>query len=317
MEELFSKAKKYSQQNSLFKKGDKVLVAVSGGADSVTLLLFLHELSAEKNLQLAAAHLNYGTRGQDSEADEVFVKNLASRLGLTFFCKKTKLDKSASNFEMKARDIRYDFFSKLARREGCSKIAIGHNQNDQVETVLLNWLRGAGPKGLAGMQPVRDLFVRPLLNISRAQIEEYLSANKQSFREDKTNEDLGYRRNWIRHVLLPSLRIQVNNFDKRLLNLSNKFYLLSQNLEEEAEQVLNKLQVVGHQTSTYKLKPFLELPVLLQGEILRLLLGKKDLAAKHIAEVLDLLNNSESGKYKIFNKKRIEKKKDFFIVVDK
>lgn len=187
-----------------------VLVACSGGADSVALLRCLHALG----YSLAVAHVNYGLRGADADADEAFVRTLAGALGLPSFIKKADpkaLKSSPNSLQADARAIRYAFFESILKEEGYNFCATGHHENDQVETSILSLMRGAGPALMHGIPHKRGAFVRPLLHVSRAEILAYLNAIAQPYRTDASNAGDAYLRNRIRHEVLPALdRIHPN-----------------------------------------------------------------------------------------------------------
>ncbi len=198
----------------LVGRGDCVLVGLSGGADSVCLLHFLCYLSAEKHFSLAAAHINHGLRGKAAAADQRFCRQLCKDLDVEFLTLKTNAKATAAQFDLSpehgARKARYEAYIKLARKWGANKVALGHQLDDQAETVLLNLLRGTKAKGLAGIPVRRPLtagveIVRPLLCITRAETEAYLQNNDLPHVTDQTNFDDAFTRNWVRGKLLPLL----------------------------------------------------------------------------------------------------------------
>lgn len=188
----------------------KVLVALSGGADSVMLL---HYLSGIEGLEVVAAHYNHCLRGAESDRDELFVKSLCKKMGIKCLVGRGDVAAFACNsgmgIEEAARTLRYEFLSETGKREGCNAVATAHNADDNAETVLLNMARGTGLKGLCGIPPVRGNFIRPLLQISRAEIEEYLAEQGLEHIEDSSNATDDYNRNRIRHHVSPVLR-QIN-----------------------------------------------------------------------------------------------------------
>ncbi len=203
----------------MLERGDHVLAAVSGGADSTALLLCLHDLAPGLNLRLTVAHFNHRLRGAESDADEEFVRMLSGELGLPLVCEAADLNAGAAagrpNLEEAAREARYDFLRRAAAHAGAAKIATGHNLNDQAETVLYRLLRGCGPGGLEGIHAVLEgRIIRPLLECSRHQILEFLAGRNARFREDSTNRELAFRRNRIRHELIPYLK---EHFNPRLV----------------------------------------------------------------------------------------------------
>lgn len=189
------------------------VVAVSGGADSVALLRALQMIYPET---LTVAHINHQLRGSESDGDESFVRELASRLDLPVRVKSVDVAKEATgaNLEATARRVRYEFFAEVAAEVGAGWVATGHTADDQAETVLHRLIRGSGLQGLRGIQPIRGLtplahqpaIVRPLLTITRADVLGYLGSLNQSFREDSSNTDRQFTRNRLRHELLPLLK---------------------------------------------------------------------------------------------------------------
>lgn len=200
----------------MVKAGDRVAVAVSGGVDSVALLLLLLELRSELGIVLSVAHVNHKLRGEESDEDERFVAELARSQDLALHSCAAPLDqKPVSGIEAAARKLRYAFFRQLAREGRVSKIATAHTLDDQAETVLLRILRGTGLRGLAGIHPRLVLeeegrafgeVIRPLLGIRRAELEEFLRERGQPWREDSSNRDPVYLRNRVRHRVLPLLK---------------------------------------------------------------------------------------------------------------
>ncbi|QXE92370.1 tRNA lysidine(34) synthetase TilS [Geomonas subterranea] len=204
----------------LFSPGETVVVAVSGGADSVALLDILTRLDDER-LDLVVAHLNHCLRGAESDGDEKFVSDLATRYHLPFVAIRVDVASFAIaegfSLEDAGRQARYAFFHEVARRRGATSIAVAHHLDDQAETVLIRLLRGAGGTGLSAMAASGDnLIKRPLLQISRAELEHYLKSRGLSWRTDSTNADTAILRNSIRHELIPTLRKYNPRISERL-----------------------------------------------------------------------------------------------------
>ncbi|MFN7995040.1 MAG: tRNA lysidine(34) synthetase TilS [Bryobacteraceae bacterium] len=199
---------------SMFLPGHRVGVAVSGGVDSVCLLHILHGLAAQWDLRLTVLHLNHRLRGEESEGDAVFVRDLAAQLGLSFesgeadvaaICRET-----GENLEQAARAARLDFFRRFLGTT-LDRVALGHTRSDQAETVLFRFLRGAGTAGLSGIRPITETgLVRPLLDIERKETEGYLRELGIPWREDSTNASADFARNRIRAGLLPQLTQEWN-----------------------------------------------------------------------------------------------------------
>ncbi len=206
----------------LLKAGDRVGVAVSGGTDSVALLRLLLELRSQLGVVLSVVHFNHRLRGQESDADEEFVAGLAQENRLELFCDRGDVAGQARNLhlstEAAARRLRYQYFQRLLKESGLTRIATGHTLDDQAETVLLRLIRGAGTRGLAGIYPQLPVdssgssaaIVRPLLGIRRMALRQYLAEIGQAWREDSSNRDLRHARNRVRHGIVPRLERSLN-----------------------------------------------------------------------------------------------------------
>jgi tRNA(Ile)-lysidine synthase len=200
------------KRQEMLRAGDRVGLAVSGGADSVALLLMLLELREKLGIVLSVVHFNHKLRGRASDADEKFVAKLAEKYGLEFHSASMDVAKKAkkerANLEETARHARYDYFRSLVEAGVCARIAVAHTADDQAETVLAHLLRGTGLAGLGGIHPIAGSVIRPLLNFRRGELRTYLRAKKQSWREDATNRDTARMRARIRKKLLPLLEKQ-------------------------------------------------------------------------------------------------------------
>ena len=217
------KFKKVIRKSQLISPGDRVLVAVSGGPDSVALLHVLYNLQDELGLHLEVAHLEHGLRGEEAKEDARFVRELAERLNLPVHIKEVSVPRLRSqagrgNLEELARLERLRFFAEVARRRNLNKIATAHTQDDQAETVLMRLLRGSGRKGLGGIAPRQPVnvagaessngvtIIRPLLGATKEELLDFLKRNGLAYRLDRSNEDTAFLRNWIRFELMPRLK---------------------------------------------------------------------------------------------------------------
>ena len=199
----------------MFNDGDKVIVAVSGVPDSICLLHILNSLKRQLNIELCVAHINHCLRGDESDKDEIYVKNFCESLNIEFRSKSVDINKIIEtqniSCESAGRNARYDFFNSLREELNAQKIAIAHNANDQAETVLMRIMRGTGLEGLVGIKPIRDnIFVRPLINSTRQEIEEYCFTENINPRIDKTNLETIYSRNKVRLELIPYIQKNFN-----------------------------------------------------------------------------------------------------------
>ncbi len=197
------------KRNNMLSHGERVLVAFSGGADSTVLLDVLVKLSGELGISVCAAHLNHMLRGADADADEEFTRRKCEEYGIGYISERVDVSeyakKNGESTELAARNVRYDFLRRAKTSFSADKIATAHNANDNLETVLFNISRGSGIDGLCGIPPVREDIIRPLIEVTRKEIEEYAAEKKIEFRTDKTNNETVYSRNKLRHIALPVL----------------------------------------------------------------------------------------------------------------
>jgi len=202
-----------SEKYRMMAPGDRVLCALSGGADSTALTILLFRLAKELSIEVFAAHLNHGLRGEASDGDERFVRELCASYGIPLETRRENVGEIAraegTGIEETARKVRYRFLRQAADRFGCTKIATAHNANDNAETILMNMVRGTGLRGLCGIPPVRGSIIRPLLFTERKAIEEYLESLGAGYVTDETNFDTSYTRNKIRRQIIPLL-LEIN-----------------------------------------------------------------------------------------------------------
>lgn len=218
LKDLLDRFAEFLQELVTVDAGDRVGVAVSGGADSVALLHFLTRLAPQLGIEVIAVHINHHLRGAESDGDEAFVGELAEHLGAGFIREDADISDRPDNLEQAARDARRSVFYSLMTANRVHRIATGHTLSDQAETVLFRLLRGAGVTGLAGMRPVTvDGLFRPLLIFRRDEIREWLVANGLPWREDSSNADTRFRRNYLRHDLIPRIRAELNPNMERVL----------------------------------------------------------------------------------------------------
>lgn len=209
MNTTINKVKNCITNNSMIKSGEKILIAFSGGADSLFLTISLMELAKELNYTICAAHLNHGIRGSEADYDENFVKNFCKKNNIKLYLKKVNIPEISKKLkiseEVAGRNERYRFFNELCKENNINKIAIAHNKNDSVETVIFNMIRGSSLKGLCGIKYVNGNVIRPILDVSRKEIEEYLNGINESYCSDSTNSLNIYSRNKIRNNILESM----------------------------------------------------------------------------------------------------------------
>jgi tRNA(Ile)-lysidine synthase len=236
---LYKKVLSYIKDNNLIKCGDKILIALSGGPDSVCLLNILFELKEKLNIDIAAVHLNHLLRGKDAFKDEEYVISICNRMGIKCFTKRVDINTYAEenkiSSEMAGRIVRYDFFDEILEQEGFNKIATAHNANDQAETILFRLMRGTGLEGLGGIKVFRDnKIIRPILCLSRDEVEKYIELKKLRPMIDKTNFEKIYNRNKIRLDILPYMK---ENFNEEIIQTLNRMSVLLQKDNEFLENL--------------------------------------------------------------------------------
>ena len=237
MSHLREKVKKTLKAFSMIKEKANVLLCVSGGVDSIVLLDLFASLKDELSIKLAVCHLNHNLRGEESMRDQSFTERAAQRLGLDFYVKvlpEGTLDAGGGGLQESARNARYDFFAEAAEEFGADHIALAHNRDDQGETVLMRILKGSSIKGLGGMPAVRGAYIRPLLEVTRKEVEEYAREEGVEFVEDSSNESTKYLRNKLRLELIPELERDYNTSVKEAL------VLLSQCAERDNSYIESK-----------------------------------------------------------------------------
>jgi tRNA(Ile)-lysidine synthase len=305
---LIAQATKTIQKYGMLKSGDRVIVGVSGGPDSMAVLYLLHHLGKRYDLVLQVAHLNHGFREREAQRDAHFVEHAARELGLpcvieTFDVPAYKKSRSLSSQEA-ARIIRYRFLEEVRKKTNASKIALGHNADDQAETLMMWLLRGTGLKGLGGMPPVRDgIIIRPLIETTRKEIETFLSKKDIPFVVDSSNQTTDYVRNRLRQELFPLLTKNYNpQIVKKLVNTASIISLENEYLENISKVMLDEIIVSENRTSVViGSKELLALPLAMQLRCLRTVLEKvkgslKKISSIHLYDMLGIVVSGEPHK---------------------
>ena len=238
---LEEKVRKTIREYNLIEKNDSIVVGVSGGPDSMTLLSILLKLKEEFNLKIYVAHVNHMLR-ENAIKDEEYVKEFCEKNNIEMFIKKANISEIAKKekigLEEAGRNARYNFFEEILKNTESNKIAIAHNLNDKVETIIMNTLRGSGVSGLKGIEPKRKKYIRPLIEIERHEIEKYCIENEINTRHDESNDDNTYTRNKIRNIIIPYIR---NEFNPNIIKTLNR---LSEIIKEEDEYVQSKTEKI-------------------------------------------------------------------------
>ncbi len=298
----------------LIEKGDGIVAGVSGGADSVCLLLNLCEQKEKKDIGLCAVYVDHGIRGEASEKDGLFVEELCKKLDIPFFCEKVDVPAEASDrgvsVEEAARDLRYERLLAVAKNQGFNKLAIAHNADDNAETIIFQMVRGTGVAGLKGMDDelIRNgiVIIRPLLSVTRAAVESYLKERNQSYVTDATNLSDDYTRNRIRHRVIPEL-ININNKAIEHINDSARALRELELAEESAERLYEEASG-GRELSVTVLKDH---SPSLRRSVIRLWIrdiGKaRDVSRVHYEAIDDLITNDTGKSVDLPGGQQIEK----------
>ncbi len=231
------KVLRFIKENDLLFLGDKILVALSGGPDSVFLLHFLNKYKKKFKIEIGAVHINHGLRGKDSERDELFCKAICDELSVPFYLLRKDIKsyskKNKLSLEAAGRKIRYEFFENISQENKYDKITTAHNADDNAETVLLNLIKGTGVKGIAGIPLRRNNIVRPILNLTKNEILNYLDENQFEYRIDKSNLSNEFERNFLRNEVIPLIQKNINPaFSNSTLNTSLILQRLNSGLAE-------------------------------------------------------------------------------------
>ena len=240
------KFKEYIKEFCLVNETDKILLAVSGGIDSMVMA----HLFTTCNYRTGIAHCNFGLRGEESDLDELLVRKYSESNGIPFFCKSFKTKEYARDtgisIQMAARDLRYKWFDDIRKDEGYDLIAIAHNLNDVVETFLINLSRGTGIAGLTGIKTRQNKIIRPLLFATRTEIAAYLEQYRIPFREDRSNSETNYKRNKLRHSVIPLFREINPSFDNTIIDTARRFEQLNDLLDNYVGALENKAMESGN-----------------------------------------------------------------------
>ena len=311
-EEVLKTIKKYN----LIESGDKLVLGVSGGPDSISMLNVLREIAEDETIdlkfQIVVSHINHNIR-KEAKEDEEFVKKYCDENNIKFFSKSIDVEKIANNskigIEEAGRKVRYEFFDEVLNKTNSNKIAIAHNKNDKVETMIMNVLRGSGLLGLKGIEPKRGKYIRPLIEIEREKIEEYCEEKNLNPRIDKTNFDNTYSRNKVRNVVIPYIKQEFNpNIIKTLDRLSELVKEEDTYVEKQVEKAYKEIFIEGNNEEIIlNLKKFNNYEKVIKSRIVlytitRLFGSSKGIEKIHIDDILKLCKNNIGNKFLTPNK---------------
>ena len=296
---ILKEFQKFIKQENLIQQDEKLLIGVSGGIDSTVLLYLIRKISVEYNLTTLAVHINYHLRAKESDKNEKFVRNLCYKLGIPLVTHQARI-KDKSNLESKARVIRISVFKNLLKKYSFHKVVLGHNKNDQAETLLLNLFRRCGIGGMKGMTAKSKNIIRPLLIFTRKELMEFAEQNNIEFSEDSSNQNLIFDRNKIRHQIIPDIEKTLNpEAVEKISKTARIFKQTDTFLKRYCEEVFPELVVKkGEDNFTLSLNKIVNRDVELFyifRKIFGLLTGtEQDFFAIHFQEIMDLIASSRN-----------------------
>lgn len=298
--ELEKKIQQYIEKNEMIRHGDCILVGVSGGADSVCLLLVLQELSKKLDFSLAVLHVNHGVR-KEAGQDAAYVEDLCERLGIPFYLEKVDMIAYAKEQKLSEEEagrlLRYELFTKYRDKLRCQCVAVAHHGNDRAETMLFNLFRGTGIGGLTSIRPVREEIIRPLLCLSRDEIEKYLEEKGVAYCEDQTNLSDAYTRNKIRHHIVDYAQKEIcDQLVTRMSDTADQLLEIQNYLEKETLKAYESCVREAYEEIQIVISAFITYDIVLQKRILLTCLEKmtphrKDITSAHIKGILGLLQS--------------------------
>jgi tRNA(Ile)-lysidine synthase len=309
--DLLNNFKVYIQKENLFTSKDKLLLAVSGGADSAALCA----LCAMHNLHFSIAHCNFKLRVEESDRDENFVRKLASQYNVPFFVKEfdtiVVAKNSKTGIEEAARNLRYTWFIELLQENNFDFLLTAHHADDNIETVMMNFFRGTGVKGLRGILPKQGVIVRPLLFARRVDIENFVNQNNILFVTDSSNAESDYSRNYFRNELIPAIENIYPNTTKNILNNIERFTDVAFLYNESINKIkANLIEKKGNEFYIPVLKLAKAKPL---KTIIHEIIREYNFTAAQVGEVHKLLN-SESGKFITSDTHRILRNRNWLII---
>lgn len=303
---LEEKVRKTIREYNLIEKNDSIVVGVSGGPDSMTLLSILLKLKEEFNLKIYVAHVNHMLR-ENAIKDEEYVKEFCKKNNIEIFIKKANISEIAQKekigLEEAGRNVRYNFFEEVLKNTESNKIAIAHNLNDKVETIIMNTLRGSGVSGLKGIEAKRKKYIRPLIEIERYEIEKYCIENEINPRHDESNDDNTYTRNKIRNIIIPYIRNEFNpNIIKTLNRLSEIIKEEDEYVQSETEKIFKEILLTDEKNKIeFDPRKFNEQEKVVQKNLILLAIKKvkgstQGIEKVNIDDIIKLCNNNIGNK---------------------
>lgn len=302
---MYHRILQFINENNMIEKGDRIVLGISGGADSICLLRVFVQMRKSYELALFVVHVNHGLRGEEALRDQHFVEDLCKEYEIEYHVETVDVAlfgrEHGYSLEEAGRILRYDAFEKEYKKRDCNKIAIAHNKNDQAETVLFNLVRGTGMKGLTGIDAMRGHLIRPLLCVTREEIEQYLEELKQEYCVDSTNLVDIYTRNKLRLNILPQLATVNQQAVSNITNCAKQLNEIEQYLKKQTNEVYQRIVNENNGQYFVKVLDLSQEDVVIQKRILRQMVFQltkrlRDIEEKHILAVLDLCEKSVGKK---------------------
>jgi len=312
---------------NLIQSGDKIVLGVSGGPDSISMLNILNEIKEQFKFEIYVAHINHMIR-EEAEDDEIYVQNYCKKNNIEFYVKRIDVQQFANTnkigTEEAGRNIRYEFFEEVMQEVGANKIGIAHNKNDKIETIIMNLIRGSGISGLKGIEPIRDnKYIRPLIECERQEIEQYCEKNNLNPRIDKTNFENDYTRNKIRNIVIPYIQKEFNpNIIQTMDRLSQVATEESDYINKQTDEIYQKLLVEQNTKQiVLRLKEFNKQEKVIKNRIvlkaIKEVMGSTERIEKiHIEDIIKLCDNNIGNKFLTPNKnvKILIKDKKIYVI---
>ena len=312
---LIDKVADTIRKYNLIETGDNLVLGVSGGPDSISMLDILLKIKQNKQIKFdfVVGHVNHMIR-EEALQDELYVKSYCEKNKIQFYVKRIDVLKIANtnkiSTEEAGRNVRYEFFEEIQKQVNANKIAIAHNKNDKIETIIMNELRGCGIAGLKGIEPKRDKYIRPLIECERKEIEEYCMENQLQPRIDKTNFENVYTRNKIRNIVIPYIEKEFNhNIIKTMDRLSELVTEQEEYIQKQVKDIYQKMLIKENekQMIILDLKIFNQQEKVIKSNIIlytitRLCNSAKGIEKIHVEDIIKLCNNNIGNKFLMPNK---------------
>jgi len=303
------KVLKLIDENHLIEKNDRILLALSGGADSVLLFHFLLKFKRRLDIHFCAFHLNHKIRGKEAKEDEIFCRNLCEKNNVELFVitkdVKSYAKKNKLSVEEAGRSLRYKELERIADAESIDKVATAHNSSDNTETVLLNLIKGAGSKGLSGIPVQRDKIIRPLLSLTADEIRNYLKAKKLDYRMDTSNLEIDYERNFIRNEIIPRLKKLNPRVEQKVLNSSRIIKNMRTFIEKQITSITQSSVKISSGELRINFKKLQEFDKVLWSEFFKSIIESNfttDLSTENLGSLIHLVDNQAGKKLVLSNK---------------